>query len=156
MYKKWKWKNALRVAVAGRGDIPPKDLRTKTRPWLRLQRTAAAEETIPSCRHDASNQHANASSNAILFWKINRMMGTRTRLITTLFLGPLLLQTNPKSFQVRLGRIQWSRRNQSLAWTRLDQELSTALTTRLKGSTAKQPSAFCEIVHSLCLEKFRK
>ena len=25
---------------------------------------------------------------------------------------------------------------------------------RLKGSTAKQLSAFCEIVHSLCLEKF--
>ena len=50
-------------------------------------------------------------------------------------------------------RIQWPRGNQSSAWAWLDQELSTTLTMRLKGSTAKQLSAFCEIVHSLCLEK---
>ena len=51
-------------------------------------------------------------------------------------------------------RIQWPRGNQSLAWARLDQELSTTLTMCLKGSTAKQLSAFREIVHNLCLEKF--
>ena len=64
-------KNAPRVAVTGRQNIPHKDLRTRTRPWLRRQRTAAAEETIPCCcMIGGSIQHANASSNAILLWRI--------------------------------------------------------------------------------------
>ena len=99
----WAMKNALRVAVAGRENIPPKDLRMKTRPWMRLQRTATPEETIPSSLNDESNQHANASSNAILFWKISQMMGFRTRITTTVFLSPLLPQCNPERFQARLG-----------------------------------------------------
>ena len=148
----WATKNALRVAVAGRENIPPKDLRMKTRPWMRLQRTAAAEETVLSSLKDASNQHANASSNAILFWKISRMMGSRTR-ITTSVPEPIAAPAQPGAFPSKV-RIQWPRGNQSSAWARLDQELSTTLTMRLKGSTAKQLSAFCEIVHSLCLEKF--
>ena len=99
----WATKNALRVAVAGRENIPPKDLRMKTRPWMRLQRTAAVEETVPSSLNDASNQHANASSNAILFWKISRMMGPRTQITTTVFLSPLLPQRNLERFRARLG-----------------------------------------------------
>ena len=66
---------------------------------------------------------------------------------------PIAAPAQPGAFPSKV-RIQWPRGNQSSAWTRLDQELSTALTMRLKGSTAKQLSAFCEIVHSLCLEKF--
>ena len=99
----WAMENALRVAVAGRENTPPKDLRMKTRPWMILQRTAAAEETVPSTLNDASNQHANASSNAILFWKISRIMGSWTRITTTGFLSPLLPQRNPEHFQARLG-----------------------------------------------------
>ena len=101
----WAMKNALRVAVAGRENIPPKakDLRMKTRPWMRLQRTTAAEETVASSLNDASNQHAYASSNAILFWKMSRMMGSRTRITTTVFLSPLLPQRHPERFQARLG-----------------------------------------------------
>ena len=66
---------------------------------------------------------------------------------------PIAAPAQPGAFPSKV-RIQWPRGNQSLAWARLDQELSTTLTMRLKGSTAKQLSAFCEIVHSLCLEKF--
>ena len=66
---------------------------------------------------------------------------------------PIAASAQPGAFPSKV-RIQWPRGNQSLAWARLDQELSTSLTMRLKGSTAKQLSAFCEIVHSLCLEKF--
>ena len=66
---------------------------------------------------------------------------------------PIAAPAQPGAFPGKV-RIQWPRGNQSSAWARLDQELSTTLTMRLKGSTAKQLSAFCEIVHSLCLEKF--
>ena len=68
---------------------------------------------------------------------------------------PIAAPAQPGAFPSKV-RIQWPRGNQSSAWARLDQELSTTLTMRLKGSTAKQLSAFCEIVHSLCLEKFGK
>ena len=66
---------------------------------------------------------------------------------------PFAAPAQSKAFPSKV-RIQWPRGNQSSVWARLDQELSTTLTMRLKGSTAKQLSAFCEIVHSLCLEKF--
>ena len=52
------------------------------------------------------------------------------------------------------ARIKWPRGNQSSTWTKLDQELSTTLTVRLRGSTAAQLSSFCEIVYNVCLEKF--
>ena len=68
---------------------------------------------------------------------------------------PIAAPAQPGAFPSKV-RIQWPRGNQSSTWARLDQELSTTLTMRLKGSTAKQLSAFCEIVHSLCLEKFGK
>ena len=59
---------------------------------------------------------------------------------------PIAAPAQPGAFPSKV-RIQWPRGNQSSAWARLDQELSTTL-------TAKQLSAFCEIVHSLCIEKF--
>ena len=99
----WAMENTLRVAVVGRENMPPKDLRTKTRPWLRLQCTAATEETIPSSLNDTSNQHTNGSSNAILFWKINRMMVSRSWITTTVFISPVLAQHNPERFKTRLG-----------------------------------------------------
>ena len=68
---------------------------------------------------------------------------------------PIAAPAQPGEFPSKV-RIQWPRGNQSSAWARLDQELSATLTMRLKGSTAKQLSAFCKIVHSLCLEKFGK
>ena len=58
----WAMKNALRVAVAGRENIPPKDLRMETRPWMRLQCTAAAEDTVPSSPKDASNMQMQAAT----------------------------------------------------------------------------------------------
>ena len=139
---------ALGVAAAGRENIPPKDLRTNTRPWLRLQHTAAAEETVPSCLNDASNQHANASSNAILFWRINQMMGSRTRITTTVFLSPLLPQHKTGCFQARL------RCNDPMETRVQHGHDSTKKSLLPSQSTAKQLSAFCEIVHSLCLGKF--
>ena len=66
---------------------------------------------------------------------------------------PIAAPAQPGAFPSKV-RIQWPRGNQSSSWARLDQELSTTLTMRLKGSTAKQLSAFCAIVHSLCLEEF--
>ena len=52
------------------------------------------------------------------------------------------------------ARIQWPRGNQSSTWTNLDQELSTTLAVRLKGSTVKQLGSFCEIAYDMCLERF--
>ena len=67
---------------------------------------------------------------------------------------PIATPAQPGAFPSK-ARIQWRRGNQSSAWARLDQELSTTLTMRLKGSTAKQ-SAFCEIVYSLCREEVQR
>ena len=52
------------------------------------------------------------------------------------------------------ARVQWPRGNKSSIWTELDRELSIVLTSRLKGSTAKQLSSFCEVAYEVCLEKF--
>ena len=66
---------------------------------------------------------------------------------------PIAAPAQPGAFPSKV-RNQWPRGNRSSTWARLEQKLSTTLTMLLKGSTAKQLSAFCEIVHSLCLEKF--
>ena len=119
--------NALRVAVAVKDNISPKDLRTNIRPWLRLQCTTATEGAAPSCLDDASNQHTNASSNVILSWRISRIMVIRIRITTTVSLIPLLPSTTRS-----VSEQSWDPMDQRTpefamtVWTRLEQELSTA------------------------------
>ena len=66
---------------------------------------------------------------------------------------PIAAPAQPGAFPSKV-RIQWPRGNQSSAWAQLDQELSTTIAMRRQGSTARQLSAFCEIVYSLCIGKF--
>ena len=142
---------ALKVAVVGRENIPPKDLRTETRPCLRLQCTAATEETVqPGWRIQATRK-CKQPHNPLLENKSNDGISNPDNHQS--IPEPIAAPAQPEAFPSKV-RIQWPRGNHSSARARLDQEFSTALTMRLKGSTAKQLSAFCEIVHSLCIAKF--
>ena len=71
---------------------------------------------------------------------------------TSILIRPVCIQSFPQHF-LR----QWHHPVAEAAGcpsARLDQELSTAFTMRIKRFTAKQRSAFCEIVHSLCFGQF--
>ena len=146
----WATKNALRVAVAGRENIPPQNEdpalnEATTHSSRRRNRIIQPERSIQPARK------CKQQRNPLLENELND--GTSNPDNHHSVPEPIAAPAQPGAFPSKV-RIQWPRGNQSSAWARLDQELSTTLTMHLKGSTAKQLSAFCDIVHSLCLEKF--
>ena len=121
----------------------PKDIRMMTWPWWMLQHTAV----LQSCLNDASNQDKNARNNAITLQE-NKSNDGRSNLdirhsVPVPIAAPTLHGVFPSNSPEK---------KPNSGWTGLDQELSIALPMRLRGYTAKQISAFCEIVHNICFE----